>query len=100
MYYVFEVMVLRGQDITYEPRYRRREVLEKRVLGSLGESVRYSAPLDADLHVLIETVKAHGFEGLVAKRRSGIYKPGSANWRVAEDAAVSRSGAGLYTWRR
>jgi ATP-dependent DNA ligase len=38
--------------------------------------VRYSAPLDAELPVLIHSVKAHGFEGLVAKRRNSVYEPG------------------------
>ena len=33
-------------------------------------------PLDADLPVLIQSVKAQGFEGLVAKRRNSVYEPG------------------------
>ena len=32
--------------------------------------------LDADLPVLIHSVKVHGFEGLVAERRSSAYEPG------------------------
>jgi ATP-dependent DNA ligase len=54
----------------------RREILEKKVLPRLPEPVRYSAPLDAELPVLIQSVKAHGFEGLVAKRRNSAYEPG------------------------
>ena len=46
------------------------------MLPKLPEPVRYSAPLDADLPVLIQSVKAHGFEGLVAKRRNSPYEPG------------------------
>ena len=46
------------------------------MLQKLPEPVRYSAPLDADLPVLVQSVKAHGFEGLVAKRRSSMYEPG------------------------
>jgi hypothetical protein len=49
---------------------------ELKVLPKLPEPVRYSAPLDADLPVLIQSVKAHGFEGLVAKRRNSPYEPG------------------------
>ena len=33
-------------------------------------------PLDASLPVLIESVKAQGLEGLVAKRRDSRYEPG------------------------
>jgi ATP-dependent DNA ligase len=59
-----------------QPLDRRRELLEKRVLPKLPEPVRYSASLDAELPVLIESVKVHGFEGLVAKRRTSVYEPG------------------------
>ena len=67
VYYVFDVMVLAGQDLTREPLQRRRELLEKKVLPKLAEPVRYSAPLEADVPTLIQSVKVHGFEGLVAK---------------------------------
>lgn len=76
VYYVFDVLVWAGQDLKREPLGRRRDLLEKKVLPRLSEPVRYSAPLDAELPVLIESVKAHGFEGLVAKRRNSPYEPG------------------------
>src|SRR3954468_3494049 len=76
VYYVFDVLVLSGQDLRREPLQKRRDLLEKKVLPRLPEPVRYSAPLDAELPVLIQSVKAHGFEGLVAKRRSSPYEPG------------------------
>jgi len=76
VYYVFDVMVLAGRDLMHEPLQKRRELLEKKVLPKLPEPVRYSAPLDADLPVLIHSVKIHGFEGLVAKRRNSVYESG------------------------
>ena len=76
VYYVFDVMVLAGRDVMREPLQTRRALLEKRVLSRLAEPVRYLAPLDADLPVLIQSVKAHGFEGLVAKRCSSVYESG------------------------
>lgn len=76
VYYVFDVMVLSGQNVMREPLQKRRDLLEKKVLRRLAEPIRYSVPLDADLPVLIESVKHHGFEGLVAKRRSSVYEPG------------------------
>jgi DNA ligase D-like protein (predicted ligase) len=76
VYYVFDVMVLAGEDLTHEPLTRRRNLLEQKVLPKLPEPVRYSAPLDAELPVLIQSVKAHGFEGLVAKRCTSVYEPG------------------------
>jgi DNA ligase D-like protein (predicted ligase) len=76
VYYVFDVMVLAGQNVMREPLQKRRELLEKKVLPKLPEPVRYSVPLDADLPVLIQSVKVHGFEGLVAKRSTSVYEPG------------------------
>jgi DNA ligase D-like protein (predicted ligase) len=76
LYFVFDVMVLRGRDVTGEPLAIRRELLETRVLPKLGEPVRYTGPLDAPLPTLIRSVKADGLEGLVAKRLDSRYEPG------------------------
>jgi DNA ligase D-like protein (predicted ligase) len=76
VYYVFDVMVLDGVDVTREPLDARRQMLEARLLPALPEPVRYAAPLEAELPLLLQSVKAHGFEGLVGKRRSSPYEPG------------------------
>jgi DNA ligase D-like protein (predicted ligase) len=82
VYYVFDVMVLAGQNLMREPLLKRRQLLEDKVLQKLAEPVRYARPLDADLPVLIRSVRMHGFEGLVAKRRTSVYEPGlrSGEW--------------------
>ena len=76
VYYVFDVMVLAGRDVMREPLEKRRELLQKKVLPRLLEPVRYASSLDAALPVLVQSVKAQGFEGLVAKRRTSVYEPG------------------------
>jgi DNA ligase D-like protein (predicted ligase) len=83
LYFVFDVMILAGRDVMNEPLEARRELLEKKVLPRLGEPVRYAAPLDAPLPVLIESVKAQGLEGLVAKRLDSRYETGlrSGAWQ-------------------
>lgn len=82
-YFVFDVMVLAGKDVTTEPLEARQKLLETKVLPHLAEPVRYLAPLDGSLQTLVHSVKAHGFEGLVAKRRDSRYEPGerSGAWR-------------------
>jgi bifunctional non-homologous end joining protein LigD len=52
------------------------QLLEKRVLPKLGDPVRYIGELDANLRDLVESVKAQGLEGLVAKRRDSRYESG------------------------
>ena len=75
-FYVFDVLVLNGQEVMGEPLSRRRELLETKILPLLSEPIRYSPVLDAPLADLIESVKAQGLEGLVAKRLDSKYEPG------------------------
>jgi bifunctional non-homologous end joining protein LigD len=76
LYYVFDVMVLAGRDVTGQPLEARRELLERRVLPALAEPVRYTGELTAPLPTLVHSVKAQRLEGLVAKRRDSRYESG------------------------
>jgi DNA ligase D-like protein (predicted ligase) len=76
VYYVFDVLVLEGRDVMGETLETRQELVERKVLASLAEPVRYTGELNAGLRDLIHSVKTQGLEGLVAKRRSSKYEPG------------------------
>jgi bifunctional non-homologous end joining protein LigD len=76
VFYGFDVMVLRGRDVMSEPLEDRQHLLETMVLPTLSEPVRYAGPLHAALSDLVASVKAHGLEGLVAKRLGSRYEPG------------------------
>jgi len=82
-YFLFDVIVLAGKDLTREPLDARRAMLEKRILPKLGEPIRYSPTLDGTMLDLIASVRQQGLEGLVAKRRDSFYEPGqrSGAWR-------------------
>ncbi len=82
-YFVFDVMVLRGRSVMSEPLSVRRALLESKVLPKLSEPVRYLGPLEVPLSVLVQSAKAQGFEGLVAKRMDSPYEPGlrSGAWQ-------------------
>jgi ATP-dependent DNA ligase len=53
VYYVFDVMVLSGRDVSGETLTTRRELLERKVLPTLAEPVRYTSVLEASLRYLI-----------------------------------------------
>ena len=82
-YFVFDVLMLGGRDLTQEPLSKRQALLESKVLPHLGEPVRYVPPLEGSLQTLVHSVKTHGFEGLVAKRRDSRYESAlrSGAWR-------------------
>jgi DNA ligase D-like protein (predicted ligase) len=83
LYYIFDVMILSGQDIMKESLDTRRRLLQQHVLRRLAEPIRFSPTLDANLHDLVRSVREQGLEGLVAKRRDSVYEPGlrSGAWR-------------------
>jgi DNA ligase D-like protein (predicted ligase) len=82
-YYVFDVLILGGRNVMGEPLAMRRAQLQKRILPKLRKPIGYSVELEASLPNLLASVKAQGLEGLVAKRRSGLYEPGlrSGSWQ-------------------
>jgi bifunctional non-homologous end joining protein LigD len=75
-FYAFDVLMLSGKDVTGEPLVKRRELLENRVLPRLTELVRCSPVLEASLSDLVQSIRAQGLEGLVAKRADSRYEPG------------------------
>jgi hypothetical protein len=76
VYFVFDLMMLAGQDVMNQPLTARRQLLEHKVLPRLTDPVRYAGPLGATLPVLIESVKAQGLESLVTKRLDSRYESG------------------------
>jgi bifunctional non-homologous end joining protein LigD len=82
-FFVFDVLILQGRDVTGETLEQRRRLLEKHILTRLTAPIHYSPELKANLADLVHSVKLQGLEGLVAKRRSSRYERGqrSGAWR-------------------
>jgi ATP-dependent DNA ligase len=82
-FYVFDVMVLGGQDVMGKTLAARRDFLSREVLPRLADPVREAPRFDVALADLITEVRDQRLEGLVAKRLDSIYAPGarSGAWR-------------------
>jgi ATP-dependent DNA ligase len=82
-FYAFDLLSLRGTDLTREPLHKRRELLRTKVMPHLPDTIRYSETLEASPAALIEAVREQGFEGIVAKRRDSLYEVGkrSGAWQ-------------------
>jgi bifunctional non-homologous end joining protein LigD len=59
LYFVFDVMILRGRTVMREPLSARRDLLEREVLPKLAEPVRHVAPFDVPLSVLIKSANVN-----------------------------------------
>jgi len=73
---VFDALRLYGVDLTARPWQERREVLER--LAPVGGQWQIS-PVHDDLEALFSATREHGLEGVVAKRRASVYRPGVRN---------------------
>jgi DNA ligase D-like protein (predicted ligase) len=82
-FFVFDILILKGEDVMREPLVRRRQLLEKHVLPKFDEPIRYSPILRGSLKDLIHSVKPQKLEGLIAKRSDSRYEPGerSGAWQ-------------------
>jgi DNA ligase D-like protein (predicted ligase) len=72
-YYAFDALVHKGKRLTDRPLKERREILGK--ILPRNDHVSLSIA-DTSADTLLAFVKAHGLEGIVAKRSDSIYEPG------------------------
>ena len=73
VYYAFDLLAYDGQLLTDRRLTERRAALAKAISGS---RVLLSEPLSGDVHQIEQTIRQHGLEGVVAKRRDSVYRPG------------------------
>jgi bifunctional non-homologous end joining protein LigD len=73
-YYAFDILALRGRDITELPLRERRQILNKTV--SVNDHVNLSAVSPGPSAHILDFVKKHRLEGVVAKRDDSVYQPG------------------------
>ncbi|MEA3006868.1 MAG: hypothetical protein QOI94_2137 [Acidobacteriaceae bacterium] len=74
IYYAFDVMTLKGRDLTQLPLSERREVL--RSILPTNEHLGISIAVQMTAQEMIVLVREQGIEGIVAKRTDSIYQPG------------------------
>lgn len=80
---LFDVLALEGTSLLHRSYDERRRVLEDLVRPGPGSRVQVPPVLDLDLETAVAVSGELGLEGVMAKRRSSPYVPGSRNgtWR-------------------
>jgi bifunctional non-homologous end joining protein LigD len=76
-YYLFDILWLDGIDLTHEPLYKRKEILQK--LIPEGTIIRYSDGIEEQGVQFFQVAKENGLEGIVGKRKNSLYIPGDRN---------------------
>jgi bifunctional non-homologous end joining protein LigD len=77
---VFDVLEAHGESLTGTEYTRRREVLQS-VVGT-SDRIQVPPAFDGDLDAALASSSALGLEGVMAKKRDGLYSPGirSRTW--------------------
>ena len=74
-YFVFDLLVLQGRDLTNMPLTKRRELM-KSVLKLLSQGIRVSEQFEIAGEKMLSAVRKQGLEGVIAKRKSSLYEAG------------------------
>ena len=81
VYYVFDAPFLDGYDLREVPLHARRALLKKVIEAHAGDRVRFSDDFPADAAQVLETACNLHLEGVIAKRRDGLYTSArSTDW--------------------
>ena len=76
VFYVFDLLILAGEDLRNEPLEVRRKLLRTKVMPRFAEPIRFSETLHASAAEVVRAVREQGLEGVIAKRRGSPYQPG------------------------
>jgi bifunctional non-homologous end joining protein LigD len=86
LYYIFDVLWYKGDDLTGKTIMDRRIVLERVLKAAAG--VQLGSYVEADGKALFQLTKEKGLEGIIAKRKDSLYR------RESEAQSGSRSKRG------
>ena len=75
-YYLFDLLSDRGKRWLDVPLADRRAALSQRIRRSLRHPLSISETIEAPSAQLIQSAKALGLEGIIAKRLDSLYEPG------------------------
>jgi DNA ligase D-like protein (predicted ligase) len=74
-YFVFDLLVYDGRDLTCLPLIERREIMRS-VLRFKSGRIRISDYVEASATDMLHAVREQGLEGIVGKRKDSLYEPG------------------------
>jgi ATP-dependent DNA ligase len=77
--YAFDLLMLLGKDVRLQLLDNRRALLRE-IVQNLPDTIRYSETFDVPLSELVQAVRNHQLEGIVAKRAGSPYRSGERSF--------------------
>jgi bifunctional non-homologous end joining protein LigD len=93
-YFIFDVLVLNGRDLTTLPLTERRKLLKSVKLRS--PRIRVSEQFDISADQMLAAVRQQGLEGVVAKRRDSVYEPAKCRINRGQEFVVGGFTPGVH----
>ncbi|MBV8933605.1 MAG: DNA ligase, partial [Kutzneria sp.] len=99
-YFVFDLLHLDGRSLVDQPYQRRKELLGELGLDRAAAHVRVPPYyLDVDGRHLVDIARAHGLEGVVAKRVASRYEPGRRSPAWVKTALMTTQEVLIGGWK-
>ena len=97
-YYLFDLLWLEGYDLTGLPLSERTLIL-KQLIPVNNELIQFSASFDTTGTTFFRQAQKLGLEGIMAKKKDGIYEPGkrTKNWLKIKTEKTQEVVIGGYT---
>lgn len=71
-FYVFDLLMIHGKDVTEFPLLKRKKLLKKLIAGA--KHIRYSAHVETEGKSLFKVAEKKGLEGIIAKKGDSTYQ--------------------------
>ena len=91
IFYAFDLLWLNNEDLRRLPLIERKKRLEKLVKKSECRELLYAHHIEKDGVALFEAICAKDLEGIVAKRKNGIYRNNGKEWVKIKNPKYSQA---------
>jgi len=90
VFYAFDLLWLNGEDIRQQPLIERKQRLSGLLRSGQFERIIYAQHIEREGKRFFQEICARDLEGIVAKRKAGIYKDDGNNWIKIKNRAYSQ----------
>jgi bifunctional non-homologous end joining protein LigD len=91
VFYAFDLIWLNGTDLRERPLVERKEQLHELVRKTRCERLLYAQHIEGAGKKFFEEICARDLEGIVAKRKTGIYKDDGNSWLKIKNRSYSQA---------